>query len=356
MKKFFTSKKCLLMLAFAGLMSVACGLKISNITLSNAAPQQGEHITMTTNYVATSEFVADDYYNLYAVRVPSDWEAPALTVKTYTGSGEEVVYGDEIAMISCPAYGEFLQFCFPKDGYKWIGFQSENIYKIQTSVESIVELVAGQEMGEYELDITVGAWKQNPSTELMKDGQINYQEVFGWSSSKDDVQVGDGILNPYYKSSEYLLMASSISKAEFDENVARIRAMDIRVTITNPKNPDAGPATYPVAPEIANILEKDEDEAIVAQGDNLKVKVVQKNTTGIVAAEADAEAVEVVAGEGCVNVAAACGVAAVYNAAGVMTDSKAIANGSATLRAHKGVCLVQIANGAGKVVKKVVVK
>lgn len=344
------------MLAIAGLMSVACGLKISTIALSNSKPEQGEKITLTTTFVATSEFVADDYYNLYAVRVPEDWEAPALTVTTYTADSEGAkVYGDAIEMVACDAYAQFVEFCFPKDGYKWVGFQSKDIYKITTSVESVVELVAGKTLGEFDLDITVGAWKQNPATELVKDGQINFSEAFGWSSSKDDVQVGDGYLNPYYKSSEYLLMASSISTAEFDENVARIRAMDdLRVTITNPKDESAGPKTYPVGPEIANILEK--DETTKDQGDNLKVEVVESTTTVIEAAEADVEAAEVVAGEGCVNVAAACGVASVYNAAGVMTDSKTIVNGGATLRAPKGVCLVQIANGAGKVVKKVAVK
>ncbi len=328
------------MLAVASLLSVACGFQIKTIALSTDKVGQGENMTVTTTYASIDgNYTADKYYNLFAVRVPADWTAPKLTV---TDTENDV----DVPMTACPAYATLAEYCFPRDGYKWIGFQSAELYQFGNTIESVVELVAGQAMGDYTLDIVVGGWKRDPATQLLTaNGQINFEEVFGWNHDKSDFSMDDQ--KTYFKSSEYLFIAGTFTAEEYNASKARLASKTI--TLPDPKNGNTA-TTRPISVDVANIL----SAADLDQTKHLAVEVVEGGA-GVNTVAADAAEVVVKAGEGEVEVIADGGVATVYNAAGVQTDSKAV-NGTATLRAHKGTALVQVVNGGNKIVKKVVVK
>lgn len=327
----------MLMLAVAALMSVACGFKITSVVLSTDKVGQGEKMTVTANYASIPDnYTADNYYNLFAVRVPADWTAPKLTV---TDTENNV----EVPMTSCPAYATVAEYCFPRDGYKWIGFQSAELYKFGNTIESVVELVAGQAKGDYTLDIVVGGWKRDPATQLLTaNGQINFEEVFGWNHDKSDFSMDEQ--KTYFKSSEYLFIAGTFTAEEYNASKARLASKTITLTL------NGSATTRPISVDVANIM----SAADLDQTKHLAVEVVEGGA-GVNTVAADAADVVVKAGEGEVEVIADGGVATVYNAAGVQTDSKAV-NGTATLRAHKGTAIVQVVNGGNKIVKKVVVK
>lgn len=89
----------------------------------------------------------------------------------------------------------------------------------------------------------------------------------------------------------------------------------------------------------------------------LAVKVTQN--TGL--ETISAESFEIVGDKGGIRVNVKGGAAegakvTVYNAQGVMTDAKVVSQGTALLKAHKGVCLVEVSKDGSKAVKKVFVK
>lgn len=326
MKKIFTSKKCLLLPAVA-LLAVSC-FKLSSVSLSSHDVEAGKEVTLTANVEnAHWENVPDNSaFAFFGVRVPADWSVTSVSAVNTVDDGTST----DIESEPSDYYTALLDHCYPRVGYKWLGFQTnkEKFTLKQNSTDRVVvtaNLKAGFTTGDFNLDVVMGS----STTEAIEDLYTKNEDgTYNFSKTLNDLN-DDG--TPKGSTVGYVFETGTISDLE---NYVQYQEMS--------KNNEY--------PSIVNRLN------IESNGVSELAITVKPSTTGIVAAEADAEAVEVVAGEGCVNVAAACGVAAVYNAAGVMTDSKAIANGSATLRAHKGVCLVQIANGAGKVVKKVVVK
>lgn len=249
MKKFLLSKKSMLMMAVVAVMAVACGLKITTVEFTTHEPGQGDELTVKATFMQEGDNNADNFYELFAVRVPSDWSAKGLKVVDKSAGGVDV------EMIGCDAYAQFCEYCFPRDGYKWIAFQSKEARNQGGNSVAGVRLVAGQAMGDYTLDILAGGWKKDPA-ELVKDGQVNIELAFGndldFKKACTDADEATGKPATYFKSSEYLFIAGTISQAEYR---ARMEAMKASQTLT------AYGMTMPIAPDIANVT-NDVDMAV----------------------------------------------------------------------------------------------
>ena len=262
MNKFLLPAKCVLALAFVSMLLVSCGLKITSIVFSTHEPEQGAVLTVTSTLEPTDHNNQAEYYLLYAVRVPEDWSGEDLAVTLESGSPE---------MMECAPYAQLCQFCYPREGYKWIGYQSVSKTQQGNRITAAVDLKVGEPMGSCTLDIMGGGWKKDPAELVNANGEVNLELAFGNNldftepcTNKDDAT---GTPATLFHTSEYLFNASTISKAE---NEARRSALSAAHTLT------LYGLTLPIATEIANI----------AEGFDMSVNV--KEGAGIEGVNADA--------------------------------------------------------------------
>lgn len=267
MKKLLLPKKCWLPLALVAVLAVGCGLKIATVEFSTHEPMQGSELTVTTSFVQEGDNNADNFYLLYAIRVPQDWNGTKLAVENK--DGETPV---EIAMDACAPYAKFCEYCFPRDGYKWIAFQSKEARNQGANNDATIKLAVGSKLGDYTLDIVAGGWKADPAQLLKEDGSINLEKAFGnnldFSDSSTDKNDATGQPATYFKSSEYLFIAGTIGNDEYEARKTAMKSQTI--TIHN--------MTLPIGPDIANFT----------QDQNMKVSVKENPNTGIEGVDAEA--------------------------------------------------------------------
>ncbi len=267
MKKLLLPKKCWLPLALVAVLAVGCGLKIAKVEFSTHEPMQGSELTVTTSFVQEGDNNADNFYLLYAIRVPQDWNGTKLAVENK--DGETPV---EIAMDACTPYAKFCEYCFPRDGYKWIAFQSKEARNQGANNDATIKLAVGSKLGDYTLDIVAGGWKADPAQLLKEDGSINLEKAFGnnldFSDSSTDKNDATGQPATYFKSSEYLFIAGTIGNDEYEARKTAMKSQTI--TIHN--------MTLPIGPDIANFT----------QDQNMKVSVKENPNTGIEGVDAEA--------------------------------------------------------------------
>ncbi len=265
MKKLLLPKKCWLPLALVAVLAVGCGLKIATVEFSTHEPMQGSELTVTTSFVQEGDNNADNFYLLYAIRVPNDWNGTELKVENKDG-GEPVA----VPMEACASYAQFCDYCFPRDGYKWVAFKSIEARNQGAKNDATVTLEVGDKLGDYNLDIVAGGWKKDPA-ELVKDGKINFELAFGnnldFSSATTDEDQGAGKPATYFKSSEYLFIAGTIGNDEYEARKTTIKSQT-SITLYG--------KTLPVAPDIANFT----------QDQNMKVTV--KANSGIEGVDTEA--------------------------------------------------------------------
>ena len=267
MKKLLLPKKCWLPLALVAVLAVGCGLKIATVEFSTHEPMQGSELMVTTSFVQEGDNNADNFYLLYAIRVPQDWNGTKLAVENK--DGETPV---EIAMDACAPYAKFCEYCFPRDGYKWIAFQSKEARNQGANNDATIKLAVGSKLGDYTLDIVAGGWKADPAQLLKEDGSINLEKAFGnnldFSDSSTDKNDATGQPATYFKSSEYLFIAGTIGNDEYEARKTAMKSQTI--TIHN--------MTLPIGPDIANFT----------QDQNMKVSVKENPNTGIEGVDAEA--------------------------------------------------------------------
>ena len=258
MKKFLLPNKCWLALAFVALLAVGCGLRITSVEFSTHEPEAGSTMTVKANLKANGDNQQDDYVLFYAIRVPSDWEGLGLTVDNG---------GNAVEMTTCEQYAQLCEFCYPRDGYKWVGYQSTSLHKQAGEMSATVELKVGQTNGDYTLDIMGGGWKFDPA-DMIKDGEVNIDYAFGHNLKRDgeasNKNEGAGIPATRFHTSEYLFNTSTISAAE---NQAREDAMAAEYSMT------AYGKTMPIAPDIANVAEVEKGDDPTPPVLDLSVKV-----------------------------------------------------------------------------------
>ena len=274
MKKLLLPKKCWLPLALVAVLAVGCGLKIATVEFSTHEPMQETELTVKTTFVDAnpsdnSQNPQGDYYLMYAIRVPNDWAATELTAKVLENDHPENV----LEMIDCEPYAKYCQYCFPLDGYKWIAFQSKDKAHQGHNDEATIKLTVGTKLGDYRLDVMAGGWQYDPSELLNADGNINLANAFGQNLNREEGKpnTDNGMAPTYFKSSEYLYNASTISQEEYQARIEAMKADKSGVMTLYG-------LTLPVAPDIAN----------VTNDQNMKVTVKENPNTGIEGVDAEA--------------------------------------------------------------------
>lgn len=269
MKKNYTSKFAWMSAALCAVLLVACGLKITKVTLSASEIEQGGEVTVTTQFERhDNDFNnASNIYLVYAIRVPEDWSAVDALQAVNTNNGETQTFEFK----ESPAYEALAEFSFPKEGYKWIGFQSKKAVDVKCenngadNVISTVTLKSGDTTGDFKLDIISGSFPQDPAYLLNSDGTLNIDMAFGNKcdfTPEDPYSVGD---TKVFSFSEYLVHATTISAEEM--KAVESSRLDYSATV--------GGVTYAVSPgvDVGNAL-SDEELAKL----QLNVKVTGDNT------------------------------------------------------------------------------
>jgi len=265
MKKLLRRNKFFLPLVFLAVMAVGCGLGFKTIEISNPNPAQGEVITVKANLTEVSDNNRHDLYQLYAVRVPIDWEGQGLVAAKDEGTADAT----DIPMKESKAYADFCEYLFPREGYKWVAYQSKEICKQGATAEATVTLLVGNKTGDYNIDLLVGGWEHDPTLLFDKNGNIVPDAAFG-----QNVDFTDAVLeqdNSKYHSSEYLMIAGTLSDAEIAATDTRLEAIKINVH-------DKG--EHPVMADVVNRY---------TEYETLKVTVKEgAGIEGVAAADADA--------------------------------------------------------------------
>ena len=150
--------------------------------------------------------------------------------------------------------------------------------KQTNKIIAAVNLKVGSTMGNYTLDIMGGGWQKDPA-ELLKDGEVNINFAFGnnldFTDAATNKNESAGIPASVFHTSEYLFNTSTISDKESNE---RKTAMAAAHSMT------AYNMTMPIAPDIANIAEKEGNPAPV-----LDMSVNVKAGAGVANVAVDAE-------------------------------------------------------------------
>ncbi len=253
MKKLLLPNKCWMALAVVALLAVGCGLNISWIKLSSSEVAAGQELVVKANFVQEGDNNQADYYLLYAVRVPNDWTGAGLVVVDNTNAEQEIV-----KMVDCDAYAKFCEYCFPREGYKWVAYQSEVARKQGGNSDATVKLTVGAATGDYNIDIMAGGWMYRPSELLNEDDTINLSVAFGCNNDRSDFsEAKEGDKPVYFNSSEYLFNASTISEAEYTDRIKAMRESGVEATVTV----KAGKKTLPIAPDVNN-FKRDADLSV----------------------------------------------------------------------------------------------
>lgn len=243
------------------LILMACGLKITQVTLSSSEIKQGEEITVTARYERGGMEWGNNHgiYLLYAIRVPTDWTnvGELEGINNYSDGNTSYEFEES------PAYTALAEFSFPKENYKWIGFQTKNTVDITAADDSddniitTLTLRSGNQPGNYHLDIISGCFNYDPSILLKDDGKVDINAAFGnnynfsAAVTPKEYTDADGNTITMFQFSEYLVNSGTISQAELDTR--RLALMDYSATVQG--------KTYPITPsDLGNPLNNEEIE------------------------------------------------------------------------------------------------
>lgn len=268
MKNNYITKAVWAGVAFCAFLLVACGLKITKVTLSANEIAQGGEVTVTTQFnnpdTGNDMNNNSDIYLVYAIRVPSDWTASGVLQAVNNYQGAETTFEFK----ESPAYAALAELSYPKEGYKWLGFQTKNQVTVncdpgEDNVITTLTLKSGNQPGDYRLDIMSGSFKSDPSYLLNSDGSINIEWAFGNNTDFNGAitfKINDGNDEiEFFPFSEYLVCTSTITPQEMEER--KFALMDYTPTIYN--------QTLPITPyDISNSLT---DEEIAQLQLNVKV-------------------------------------------------------------------------------------
>lgn len=357
MKKFYLKKSAIVASLVALVAVVSCGVKIASVTFSSHSIQQGETVTITTTFDESGRInLAKGIRLMYGIQVPEDWSsAEPMTAKNNKYSGSTLKETVDVKTENCEEYATILEYCFPKDGYKWIAYVSTDEQDLEGEdtdnsvlkelVISTVKLKAGQKMDTYKLTIVAGCATGDLSR-FLEGNAVNVNTTFGCkidpaSEEGDNVETIGAI--EFWGTNEYLFNASTMSSAEYNSYRERMAVMPIKVTHKSKVGEALVDKSLPIVPKIDNLTEE------------IDMSVTVSVNAGIDEAVADGSKVNVVAVDGRIEVEAEGGIATVYDMTGSIIDTKVV-NGAATLEARKGVCIVRVVNGARATVQKVVVK
>ena len=184
MKKKYSSKLAWIGATLCAFLLVACGLMITEVTLSAEDIEKGGEVTVTTKLMVQSKDDWEnqkDVYLLYAIRVPEDWTYEDVVKVRVNHDGETPT----LEFKESEAYTALAEFCFPEPGYKWLGFETTEQTFLDLSagddeyVTAEITLKAGEKAGVYNLDVISGSLGIDPSKLLGENGNLDINKAFG---------------------------------------------------------------------------------------------------------------------------------------------------------------------------------
>ncbi|MBD5366517.1 MAG: T9SS type A sorting domain-containing protein [Bacteroides sp.] len=331
-------KKNYFKIAASGLLvflMVACGLQFSEITFSSHDIYPGDYLTvdMTLTRVPGDDGYGDNknIFVYFGARVPEDWNAVSLKV-----NDRNAVLGQkpEETYVNSEFYAALLQLCYPKEGFKWVAFQSPDTVKELNAepLKATLVVKSAESTGTYKLDFAGGSSTIAPA-ELYKDGKINYSLVF---NNKKSVEIeGEGTYN-CVTFQQYLMNVATLTQEEID---GRVKALD-----------DIKVNDLPISPvDVPNRFAADKDD----DDFDLSVNVATTNT-GIDEVY-ESSLIDTKAVNGGIEVVANGATATVYDMAGCIIATEFV-NGNVTIAARPGAYIVRVIEGNRSLVNKVIVK
>ncbi|MDE7387422.1 MAG: T9SS type A sorting domain-containing protein [Muribaculaceae bacterium] len=339
-KKFIKSAAAGLLL----FLMVACGLEFTEMTFSSHAIKPGDTLTIKTKLERpNSEYDGNKNVWLYfAVRVPEDWTtAEMLTDTDICEFNGNILQTKHHEFENSEFYAALLELSYPKEGYKWLAYQTtevvEEIYGQPVTTELVLK--SGFTTGDFRLDFMGGSSISDPS-DLYKDGSIDYDLAFNnWGDWEklDHGNLKQPILGKYFVScQEYLFNASTLTQSEIQSRETSLDYIEVKC----PKDGNF----YPVTP--MDVVNKTPDF-------DLNVNVASTNT-GVDEVYESTE-IDVKAVKGGIEVTANGGVATVYDLAGRIIATQFV-NGTATIATRPGACIVRVIEGNRSAVSKVIVR
>jgi len=362
MKKFYFKKPAILAAFAVALVAVSCGLTITELKFSSHTPMQGEKLTVTSKFerASTDGQQYANYnglYLYYGIRVPEDWTTAEMLKAVDKETNKEPV---QFEFEESEFYSKLMQLSYPREGYKWLAYQSKERYDVhgQPTTSTLV-LSVGNTLGTYDLDIACGSSSSDPKELLDANGEINYKLAFNsnGNNKKETDAYNLQTINEvkYIGFQEYLVNASTISKAEVDNRATALADIKVNVPVSGVD------VMVPITPcDIANyrgmyISSEDKDKITPVPEFDRTIKVIENPNTGIDEVIGNVADVNVAVVDGGVEIEAEGAVATIYDVTGIVLDSKAV-NGVARLSVRPGMCIVRVVNGANTTVTKVLVK
>lgn len=311
MKNFLRSKKVHAMFG-AAVMLVASCYTIKSIEMPHeVAP--GEEFTMRATIISDGgSHKSDNTFGVFGIRVPADWDVtiPENVLEHYDKSGmlDETFSGVPNEIVT-----NILNYRYPKEGYKWVGFSTGLDAAEKTKLEFReadnsdcyvvnAKVKAADAEGDYELDFVFGdeedsfikyAEKMDHDPDI--DPRLFETGTFAADPTKENQINGKGETKPS--------IHSVVSNLNTSVKVAK----------------DAGVETIPT-------------DGFVVEGTRNGIRVVASSAS------------------------VANAIVTVYDVQGRMVDCQSVVGGEATLRAAKGLNVVEVLKGKAKAVKKVFVK
>jgi hypothetical protein len=273
--------------------------------------------TVTTTIIGDGDANEITSWGCFGILVPTDWEVTDV-VYNYIAEGAEPVV---INMKANEVYTNIMnhRYSYVKDGdttttWKWVGFSSglDGDDKTKTNIGSnnnnkvvcTAKVKVGATPGNYRLEILAGD---------EEDQFTKYADNLAYDPNND---------NRLFETGTFAVTSDHENQTASDNS--------IKTSVHNP-----------------------------VTDQNTTIKVKSTDTTGL--SKVSADKVSFTAVNGGVQVAVtdaafANAMVTVYNAKGAKVDVSAIANGTATVKAQKGLCLVELLAGNQKIVKKLMVK
>lgn len=185
--------------------------KFSVVTFSSHEIAQNDKLTVAAIVEKNGDVGGSDaYFGLFAVRVPSDWTSDEVpTVCSVENGVEQGV----LPMTECEGYATFMNRFYPKEGYRWIGFSTEESLNYgMTALILTINLRSGQQTGDFRLDFATGGLQTDPKMLVNDNGELDLYVAFG---AVQPVKSGENIV--YAKAPrKYLCLSTTIGKDEYE--------------------------------------------------------------------------------------------------------------------------------------------
>lgn len=309
MSKFYYVKNLSFTLAAICAIAVVSCYKIRSIDMPHTIAA-GEEFTVKAAIVSTNgEQGVDNNYILFGIRLPEDWDisVPENVFEHYTAEG---VLDGTWKGVPNEVLTDMFNYRYPVEGYKWIAYSTgvdgdpKNAFRFAGDTDYIqvnIKVKSGNTPGDYKLDFIFGDEGENFS---------KYADDFAHDPNRDNrlCQTGTFAADP---ESENQIK----DNGETNASIKNVVDVDTSVKVTENGSVDN------ISADAFEILGGYDGIRVVANSADVMDAIVT-----------------------------------VYNTDGMQLDMKALSQGETTLRAQKGINIVEVLKGDSRTVRKVFVK